>query len=275
MTIPTTFADLHRGPGGFILPNAWDAGSARLLEAAGFAAIATTSGGVAFSMARQDYELTAPRFGVTRDEMMARVRVVVAAVRVPVNADLEAGYGDDPETVAETIRMAIDAGCAGANIEDRRPLAPALYDEDLATARIAAAAEVVAKSGAPFVLTARSDAIGFDPGGVDAAIRRSNRYLAAGAGCAFTPGAADLPTIRRLVAGIEGPLNMVLGLGSQDGNAHEWIGSGVRRVSLGGTLARASLGFLRDAAAELRDAGSIGFAAGQIPHAELNGIFGA
>lgn len=271
MTLTRTFADLHTRPGGFLMPNAWDAGSAAVLEAAGFDAIATTSGGIAFSMGRQDYAVSDPRLSVSRAQMFARMAEIAAAVDIPVNGDLEAGWGDSPEAVAETVRMAIDAGLAGGNIEDKVPMQPRLYDEGLAVARIAAAAEVIRASGTDFVLTARCDAIAF--GGVTEAVRRSNLYLAAGAGCAFTPGTADAGDIRALVDGIDGPLNLVLGLGSLDGNAHDWLASGVQRVSLGGTLARACLGFLREAATELKGSGGLGFAARQFSHGALNDLF--
>lgn len=276
MTPTRTFADLHRGPG-FILPNAWDAGSARVLEAAGFAAVATTSAGVAFSLARQDYAVEDPALGVTRARMLARAAEIAAAVAVPVSADLEAGYGDAPETVAQTVRLAVEAGLSGANIEDKPPFRPGLYDETLAVERIAAAAETAAALSPGFVLTARCDALALPAdhpdAGLGAAVRRSNRYLAAGAGCAFTPGTAALPEIRRLAAEIEGPLNMVLGLGTLEGDAHAWIEAGVRRVSLGGTLARSALGFLKRAAVELRTTGRIGFAEIQASHGELNALF--
>lgn len=272
----SAFAALHAGPG-FVMPNAWDAGSARVLEAAGFAAIGTTSAGIAFSAARQDYSATDAGLLMGRDAMLARAAEIAAAVRAPVNADLEAGYGDAPEAVAETVRLAIEAGLAGANIEDRPPMTAGLYDEGLAVERIAAAAEAARAMDPGFVLTARCDALalpaGHPDGGMAAAIRRSNRYLEAGAGCAFTPGAARIGEVGRLAAEIAGPLNMVLGLGTLEGNAFEWIAAGVRRVSLGGTFARAALGFVARAAAELRETGGVAWAEGQLSHAELNALF--
>lgn len=265
------FRALHAAESGFIMPNAWDAGSARMLAAAGFPAIGTTSAGIAFSLGRQDYGAE-PAHRVSRDAMLARIREIAAASPVPVNADLEAGYGDAPEEVAVTIRDAMAAGAAGGNIEDKIPDRSGLYDLSLAVERIQAAREAIDAAGGGFVLTARTDAI-VAAGGLGEAIARANRYREAGADCLFAPGAADPDAIGALVREIDGPVNCVLGLGSNEGNAHAWIERGVQRVSLGGTIARACLGLIRDAATELRAKGSIGFAERQIPQAELNRLF--
>lgn len=272
MTPTETFAALHRADAGFIMPNAWDAGSARILEVAGFPAIGTTSAGIAFSLGRQDYQAER-RLAVSREEMFERIRQIVSAVSIPVSGDLEAGYGDTPEAVAETVRLAIASGLSGANIEDKIPFEPRLYHPSLAAERIRAACEAAASAGGGFVITARSDAIMTGGGGLSEAIERSNLYRAAGAGCLFTPGTAALGDIETLVREIDGPLNMVLGLGSADGNARRWIDAGVQRVSLGGTFARAALGFLTRSARELADTGGIGFAEVQLSHDELNALF--
>jgi len=268
-----TFHALHTAKGGFIMPNAWDAGSALVLAAAGFPAIGTTSAGIAFSLGKQDYSVDNARLAVSRAEMFTRMREIAAAVRVPVNGDLEAGFGDTPEEVAATVRMAIEAGLAGGNIEDKKPREPALYDETLAAERIAAARQTIDAMKSRFVLTARSDAILF--GGIAAAIRRSNNYRAAGSDCSFTPGVSDMASIKRLANEIDGPLNMVMGLGNANGNAREWLAAGVQRISLGGSIARAALGFVRRAAEELHERGTIGFAEAQIQQAELNALFAA
>jgi 2-methylisocitrate lyase-like PEP mutase family enzyme len=273
VTSPETFRTLHRRKTGFVMPNAWDAGSAMILEAAGFEAIGTTSAGIAFSKARQDYAVTEGRLGLARAEMLACMREIAAAVSIPVNGDLEAGYGDAPETVAETVRMAIEAGLAGGNIEDKKPFQPSLYNESLAVERIRAARETIDASGSAFVLTARSDAIVWSDKGIDEAIRRSNLYRAAGADCLFTPGASDLDRIALLAREINGPLNMVMGLGNADGNANAWLAASVHRISLGGAIARAALGFVKRAADELRGHGTITFAQAQMPQAELNALF--
>ncbi len=267
------FKALHSAPGGFVMPNAWDAGSALVLAQAGFKAIATTSAGVAFSLGKPDYAVPDSRRAVGRDEMFERIRQITKLVDGPVNGDLEAGYGDAPYAVAETLRLAIGAGLAGGNIEDARPRSEGLYDEDLAVTRIVAAREAIQDN--PFVLTARTDVL-LTPGGDFATcVRRANRYLEAGADCVFTPGAPDLATVAALAREIHGPLNIVMGLGAGPAGAKAILGAGVQRISLGGTFARAALGFIRRGAEELRDRGTISFADGQVPQGELNALFGA
>ncbi|MEX0839074.1 MAG: isocitrate lyase/phosphoenolpyruvate mutase family protein [Parvibaculum sp.] len=269
-----TFQAMHKSGPGFIMPNAWDAGSAMLLAATGFKAIATTSGGIAFSLGKQDYQVSDASLGVTREEMFVRMREIVQAVPLPVNGDLEAGYGDSPEAVAETIGMAIEAGLAGGNIEDKKPLKPVLYDDALAVERIAAARAAIAKRKSAFVLTARTDAfLGKSSDPLGAAIARANRFLEAGADCAFVTGVADLPTMKILVREIDGPINIVAGLVSTEGNAYEMLEAGIRRISLGGSIARSALGFIHQCARELHDSGTLGFAADQMPQADLNALF--
>lgn len=266
------FAALHRQSRGFVMPNAWDAGSAVLLAEAGFPAIATTSAGIAFSLARPDFDIRDPAAAVPRDVMLERVREIASAVGLPVNGDLEDGYGRSPEAVAETIRLAIDAGLAGGNIEDHDPRAGALYDEALAAERIRAAREAVDASGSGFVLTARTDATP-SADGLAACVRRLSAFRAAGADCLYAPRFPELEAIRRIVAETGGPLNVVIGLGPGHRATVPLLDAGVARISLGGAIARASMGFLRRAAAELAGSGTIGFADGQIPQAELNAIF--
>lgn len=268
------FKSLHAAKGGFIMPNAWDGGSAAVLAAAGFPAIATTSAGIAFALAKQDYGVTAAALAVPREEMFHHIRQIVRVTNVPVNADLEAGYGDSPEAVAETIVMAIEAGLAGANIEDKIPNRSALYDETLAVERIAAARAAIDARRSDFVLTARSDAIihlGKD--GFAAGIRRSNRYREAGADCLYMPGASAIDTVRILAREITGPINVVMGLGTATGNARALLAAGAQRISLGGSIARSALGFIRRCAEELRDHGTIGFAERQFPQSDLNTLF--
>lgn len=181
-------------------------------------------------------------------------------------------YGDAPEAVAETIRLAIDAGLAGGNIEDFA--GGALYDEGLAIERITAAREVSAGSGTDFVLTARTDGLLLNPPGTLAdSIRRANRYREAGADCLYVPGVNDLDTVATLVREIDGPLNVVMGLGATTLTVEALRSVGVARISLGGSIARAALGFVRESARELREGGTITFAAGQIPQGELNVLF--
>jgi len=266
------FTALHHAKPGFIMPNAWDVGSALILAAAGFQAIGTTSAGVAFSLGQPDYAVADRSLGVSRDEMLRRLAEIAAAVPIPVNGDLEAGYGDTPEEVAATVRAAIEAGLAGCNIEDKQPFA-GLYEEALAVERIRAARAAIDAVGSRFVLTARCDALLQSRDGLREAVARSNRYREAGADCLFTPGVSDMRSIAILAREIEGPLNMVMGLGNNDGVAHEWLDAGVQRISVGGSIARTALGLVRRAADELRDKGTISFAKGQIPQAELNALF--
>lgn len=269
-----TFQALHTRSPGFVMPNAWDAGSAIILANEGFEAIATTSAGIAFSLGKPDYDVEDVRRVVSREEMFDRMRQIVEAVNIPVNGDLEAGYGDTPEVVARTIRMAIDAGLAGGNIEDKIPGERALYPETLAVERIAAAREEISASRSTFVLTARTDAFALhSSNAVETCIRRANLFRKAGADCVFPPGLADIELMRRLVREIDAPLNIVMGLGTASGNAHAILQTGVQRISLGGTFARSALGFICAAARELRDEGSIGFATGQLSGAVLNGLF--
>ncbi|QYN39373.1 isocitrate lyase/phosphoenolpyruvate mutase family protein [Pseudonocardia sp. DSM 110487] len=262
------FRHLHRD--GLLMPNAWDAGSAIVLAEAGFAAIATTSAGIAFSLGKPDHGIPQHATAVSRAEMFDRIRQITAAVDVPVNGDLEAGYGDAPEAVADTIRLALDAGLAGGNIEDFTD--GALYDEGLAVERIAAAREAVGRHD--FVLTARTDGLLLHPPGTLAdSIRRANRYREAGADCLYVPGVNDLDTVATLVREIDGPLNVVMGLGATSLTVAALRSVGVARISLGGSIARAALGFVRESARELRDSGTITFADRQIPQTELNELF--
>ena len=263
-----SFRALHTRPGGFVMPNCWDVGSAVILAEAGFEALATTSAGIAFSMGRPDYGV-GPDLAVSREAMFERIREITSVVGLPVNGDLEAGYGDTPEAVAGTIRLAVAAGLAGGNIEDRIPGGDGLYGEGLAVERIIAAREA---AGPDFVLTGRCDAFAVGQG-MEAAIRRSNLYRAAGADCLYTPGASDMARISLLIREIEGPLNVVMGLGNAEGNTRAVLAAGVQRISLGGSIARSALGFVRACARELKEQGTIGFAAGQIGQAELNALF--
>eukprot|EP00439_Symbiodinium_sp_Y106_P089912 s1_g2448.t1 len=268
------FMDLHRAETGFIMPNAWDAGTARLLEAEGFPAIASTSAGIAFSLGKQDYNVTDPNRGVQKEEMFACLSQIADAVSIPVNGDLEAGYGDAPEAVADTIRLAVEAGLAGGNIEDKKPYADELYNEDLAVERIAAAAEALKADNAPFVLTARTDA--YRPhlsGTLETVIRRANRFLDAGATCIFAPGIDDVPTIRRLANEVKGPINVVAGLYTAEGNAYDMIAAGAQRISLGGSIARSTLGYIRQCARGLRERGDFNFSAPQISQDDLNNLY--
>ena len=256
---------LHTGPG-FVLPNAWDAGSARVLEQVGFPAIATTSAGVAWSCGVPDGG------AVDRDTMLEHVARMVAAVGVPVTADLEAGYGDTPDDVGRTVARAVEIGAVGANLEDAGKTG--LFGIDEAVDRIAAA-RAAAPAGT-FVLNARTDTYFAGAGGDVFAetVQRAVRYLEAGADCVFVPGVVEADTIRRLATAIPGPLNVVAGLANTI-DAPTLFSLGVKRVSLGGSLARAALSLLERAGRELRDSGTLGFLDGASGYADLQRRFGS
>jgi 2-methylisocitrate lyase-like PEP mutase family enzyme len=269
------FVELHR-EGCFLLPNAWDVGSARVLESAGFPAVATTSAGVAFSLGRPDHDFhdeKAPDGRIGRDTMIRRVREIADELRVPLSADLEDGFGEAPETVAETISMTLAAGAAGGNIEDfTGDRARPLYEEPLAVDRVRAARAAVDAAGDPFVLVGRTDVL-LVGGPLGEAVRRANAYLAAGADCAFVPGAADAETIGTLVRELDGPLNVVMGLTGNALALDDLRELGVRRVTVGGSIARAMYRHLLDAAKELADRGTFSYADGQLAQTDLNDLF--
>lgn len=258
-----TFLALHAGPG-FVLPNAWDGGSARILEQVGFPAIATTSAGIAWCCGIPDGG------ALGRDQMLEHVARIVAAVGVPVSADLESGYGDTPAEVGRTVARAVELGVVGANIEDADR--GGLFGVDEAVERVAAA-----RAAAPrgtFVLNARTDTYFAGSGGDVFAetVERATRYVDAGADCVFVPGVADEDEIRRLAAAIPCPLNVVAGLASTT-DARTLFSLGVKRVSLGGSLARASLSLVERAGRELLEAGTLDFLDGAIGYADLQRRF--
>lgn len=269
------FLRLHKKKDCFIMPNAWDVGSAKMLTSMGFDAIGTTSAGIAFSLGRPDNIFCSVNARVDRDTMLNEIRSITSSVSVPVNADLEGGFGDSPEDVAETIKQAIEAGAVGGNIEDYTGVeVKPLYDRSLAVERIAAAREAIDVSGLPFVLVARTDSMNIgEPDGITDAIERANLYREAGADCLFAPGASDVATVNELVREISGPLNVVMGLSGSDMTFAQLRDLGVRRVSIGGSLARSLYFHIRMAAEEMLRDGTFSFAHEQIPQAELNRIF--
>ena len=256
---------LHVGPG-FVLPNVWDAGSARILEQVGFPALATTSAGIAWSCGVPDGG------ALNRDTMLEHVGRIVAAVSVPVTADLEAGYGETADDVGSTVALAVKLGVAGANIEDA--FGGGLFGIDEAVDRVAAA-RAAAPSGT-FVLNARTDTyFAGTTGDVFAeTVERATRYFESGADCVFVPGVVEEDTIRRLAAAVPGPLNVVAGLANTI-DAPTLFSLGVKRVSLGGSLARALLSMLDRAGRELLDSGTLAFLDGAMAYADLQRRFGA
>lgn len=229
------------------MPNPWDIGSARILEGIGFKALATTSAGFALTLGRQDYR-------ITRDEAMEHARGIVAAVGVPVAADLENGFGPRPEDAAETIRQAAEVGLAGGSIEDATgdPDAP-IFELTAATERVAAAVEAARGSGTGFVLTARAEAYLHRQGDLDQIIERLRAFEAAGADVLYAPGLPDFDAVRRVCNAISKPVNVLtIGPLARSGAA-EIAAAGASRISVGGRLAFAAYGMLTSAAAMLEN----------------------
>jgi 2-methylisocitrate lyase-like PEP mutase family enzyme len=251
---------LHAGPSILLFPNAWDVASARIVEQAGFPAVATSSAGVANVLGYADGER------ISRAEMLDMVRRIAASVAVPVTADMEAGYGVTAEAAAETARGVIAAGAVGMNLEDAKPEG-ALLPMEVQVERVRAA-----RAAAPhLVINARTDS--FPKAGIEEAIRRANAYLAAGADCAFVPFVADREAIARLAREIRGPLN-VLGTPASPPLA-DLQRMGVRRVSLGSGPSRVAYGRLRQFASELKTRGTwTGLGEGAVTYAEMQALFG-
>ena len=263
------FRRLHES-GTFLMPNAWNAGSALLFETAGFEAVGTTSAGIAFSLGKAD---TA---GVlTIDEALDETARITGAVSVPVNVDAENGYGESPEAVAECIRRCIDAGAVGAGIDDYTwdPAHP-LYDRALAADRIRAAREAADASGIPFVLTARAECYLYGVSDAFAeSVARSNFYREAGADLLYTPGVADRDEVAALVREVDGPMNFVVGKGMADYTLAELAELGIRRVSIGGSLLRATFALAERAVAEMKDHGRFTWAADQLGPPDFDRLF--
>jgi 2-methylisocitrate lyase-like PEP mutase family enzyme len=264
------FLELHRADGVFLMPNAWNAGSACMLEAAGFPAIGTTSAGIAFCLGLPDYE-----GALTRDVALEETHRIVRAVAVPVNADAENGYGHEPEHVAETIQRFASAGVVGVSIEDfSANYGKDLYEREHSVERIKAARASADALGFPFTLTARAECyLVAHQKPFEESVIRANLYRDAGADCLFVPGVKDPDTIAALVKEIDGPLNVVMGLVGSSLSVRQLQGLGVKRISIGDSLTRATFGLIRRAAEELSQDGTFKFADEQIPDDELCQFF--
>ena len=251
----------------FIIPNPWDIGTARILAALGFKALATTSAGLAFGRGQ-------PEGTVSREDTLAHCREIVAATDLPVSADLEKGFGDSPESVAETIRAAAATGLAGGSIEDHtgRPEAP-IYDFDQAVERIAAAVEAARALPHDFILTARAENFLWQRPDLDDTIKRLQAFEAAGADVLYAPGLRDLESIRRLCGALKKPVNVVMGLPGARFTLEQLAEAGVRRVSVGSALARAAFGTFVRAAREMASDGSFSFAEEAMGFAELDSFY--
>ena len=261
------FEALHERPGAFAIPNPWDAGSAKLLAKLGFEALATTSAGFAFSIAKPDG-------GVTRDETLDNVRAIVAATDLPVSADLEKGFGDEPLACAETIRLGAEAGLVGGSIEDATGRAgDPIYAFDVAVARMKAAVKAARSLPFPFMLVGRAENFLHGRADLEDTIRRLQAFAELGADVLYAPGLRTLEHIGAIVRAVAPkPVNVLMGSAASFSVA-ELAGVGVKRVSVGGAFARAAYGAFLRAAREVRTQGTFAFGRDAIPHAEINAMF--
>jgi 2-methylisocitrate lyase-like PEP mutase family enzyme len=263
------FRSFHERESAFIIPNPWDVGTARLLAYLGFEALATTSAGYAFSVGQRDNT-------IGRDQMIQHVGAIVAATDLPVSADLENGFGDDPETVVETIRLAAAAGLVGGSIEDATncPDDP-IYDHQLAVERVRAAAEAAHALAFPFTLTARAENYLVGRRDLNDTIKRLQAYQEAGADVLYAPGLTSKDDIAAVVRSVNRPVNVVMGLQGIQLSLAELSELGVKRVSVGSALSRAALGAFLRAAQEMRAHGTFAFADEAVSFRELSAMFNA
>jgi 2-methylisocitrate lyase-like PEP mutase family enzyme len=265
------FRALHDRPGAFIIPNPWDAGTAKILASLGFEALATTSLGLANMLGRID-----GAGAVTREEVLKNCRDIAAATELPVNADLENCYADAPREAAKMIRLAAEAGVVGGSIEDATgDAARPIYDFELAVDRVAAAAEVAHSLPVPFLLTARAENYRLGRPDLDDTIKRLQAFIAAGADVVFAPGLHDLATIREVAAAVTKPLNVVMSAADPSLTAAQLAEAGVKRISVGGALSRLALAAFVKGAREMRDYGGFTWVRETLPTAELNAVFTA
>jgi 2-methylisocitrate lyase-like PEP mutase family enzyme len=262
------FRALHERPGAFIIPNPWDAGTARLLASLGFEALATTSLGLANSLGRVD-----GANAVSRAEVIENCRVIAAATDLPVNADLENGYADEPRAAAEMVRLAAEVGISGGSIEDATgdPARP-IYDFDLAVERVHAAVEVARGLPVPFVLTARAENL-LHGRGLDDAIRRLQAFERVGADVLYAPGVRDLAAIRAVVGAVGKPVNVVMSAADPDLTAAQLAEAGVKRISVGGALSRLALAAFLRGAREMADRGGFTWMRDTVPTRDLKAVF--
>jgi 2-methylisocitrate lyase-like PEP mutase family enzyme len=259
------FAELHRREGTFIIPNPWDVGSACLLAHLGFEALATSSAGYAFSIGKADGQ-------VGRDQTLAHAAEVVAATGLPVSIDLENGFGDAPEVAAETIRLAAATGAVGGSIEDRTQRTE-IYDRALAVERIRAAAEVVQGLPFPFMLTARAENYLAGKPDLKDTIERLQMYQEAGANVLYAPGLTTKDEITTLVSSVDRPVNVLMGIKGVQLTLADLSAMGVKRISVGSTLARCALGAFLRAANEMKDHGTFSFIEEAADSRMINSIF--
>jgi 2-methylisocitrate lyase-like PEP mutase family enzyme len=244
------FQALHRNPGTFVIANAWDGGSARVLEGLGFSAIATSSGAAAGVLGRLDGK-------ITRDEALSQVRIIVAATDLPVSADLEKGFGNTPQIVAETVGLAADAGLAGCSIEDATGQRDhPLFDFDLAVERVAAAVQAARALPVPFTLTARCENFLRGNPDLDDTIKRLQAFEKVGADVLFAPCLPDLAAVRAVCSALTKPVNFMVGIPGQSFSVAELEAAGVKRISLATSLFSAAMTGLFEAAREVKEQGT-------------------
>ena len=261
-----TFRALHEREGAFVIPNPWDIGSARLFEALGFEALATTSSGFAYSLGRRDGQ-------VSREEKLAHCRALCEASSLPVSADLEKCFSDDPKEAAETIALGAEAGLVGGSIEDATgdPTKP-IYDFNHAVERVAAAAQVAKSLATPFVLTARAENFLHGRRDMDDTIRRLQAFEAAGADVLYAPGPATLDEAREITSALTHPVNMLV-TPMKGVTVADLAQAGVKRISIGGAMMRAVIGTLVRGSRQMLDEGRFDWGADMMPTPEINELF--
>jgi 2-methylisocitrate lyase-like PEP mutase family enzyme len=258
------FKALHERTGAFVIPNPWNAGTAKILTALGFEALATTSAGYAFSVGQEDSTAN-----LTRDGVLQNAKEIVEATDLPVSADLQNGFGPSPETCSETIRMASAIGLAGGSIEDAtgHPSVP-IYDFQLAVERVEAAAETAQTHH--FLLTARAENFLHGRPNLEDTIRRLQSFAEAGADVLYAPGLTSLEAIREVCSSVDKPVNVLMGLQGATYSVEELAAAGVKRISVGGSMARAALGAFVRAAREVKEKGTFTYATEAISHTEVS-----
>jgi 2-methylisocitrate lyase-like PEP mutase family enzyme len=263
------FRALHERAGGFVIPNPWDAGTARMLAGLGFEALATTSGAFAITLGKRDG-------AVTREAVLAHAHAIVQACDLPLSADMENGYGDEPEAVAQTVRLAASVGLVGCSIEDatgerNRPI----YDKALAVERIKAAVEAARSLPFAFTLTARAENFLRGRPDLDDTIERLQAFEAAGADVLYAPSLPDLAAIRTVCSSVSRPVNVMVGPKNQCFPVESLVAAGVRRISLGPTFFRAAMTAFLRAAREVRECGTFTFSEDAVAFGELNALMAA
>lgn len=257
------FKALHEADAPFVMPNPWDAGTARILTGLGFCALATTSAGYAFAAGKRDAE-----GGLSREEILGNARAIVAASDLPVSADLEDGFGASPEACAMSIRQALTCGLVGGSIEDTTGNKGApIHRFEQAVERVAAAAEVA--RGQPFLLTARAEGHCYGNDDLGDTIRRLQAFSEAGADVLYAPGLPNIAAIRTVCAEVDKPVNVVMGLSGPVYSVEQLGEAGVQRISVGGSFARAALGAMIRAAREVREQGTFSYAGDAVADADV------